>query len=179
MDQAAAQKLIDPASRKTIAANALVLIVPADSKLDLSRFEDLQKPEVKRLAMGEPKAVPAGEYATQTLKHLKLLDTLQPKIISGASVRQVLDYVERGEVDAGIVYATDAMQSGPKVRVIATADPSWHEPIHYPGRCRCDEARRPRQGVRRLSSRPTPLKKILQKHGFAPPPATQPTAAGH
>ncbi len=132
MDQAANMKLIDPASRKIIATNALILIVPADSKLGLTGFEDLQKPQVKRIAMGEPKTVPAGEYATQTLEHLKLLDKLQPKIISAASVRQVLDYVERGEVDAGLVYATDAKQSGDKVKVIATADESSHDPIRYP-----------------------------------------------
>src|SRR5262249_28388776 len=63
---------------------------------------------------------------------LGLLDRLKEKIVYGANVRQVLSYVERGEVTAGIVYATDARESGEKVRVVATAPAGSHEPIVYP-----------------------------------------------
>jgi len=179
MDQAAGMKLIDPASRKTIAGNALVLIVPADSKLALTGFEDLQKPAVKRLAIGEPKTVPAGEYATQTLKHLKLLDALQPKVISAASVRQVLDYVERGEVDAGIVYATDARQSGDKVKVIATADETSHDPIRYPAAivAATKHHRDAEAFIQYLST--DAAQKILQQHGFTAPTSQSTQPAGH
>ena len=131
MDQAEAQKLVDPATRRVIAGNTLVLIVPANSALEIGSFGDLARPEVKRLAIGQPKTVPAGDYASQALRHLKLDAAVNDRLVYGASVRQVLDYVERGEVDAGIVYATDARLSQGKVRVVASADPSWHRPIRY------------------------------------------------
>ena len=131
MDQAESMRLIDPATRRVIAGNTLVLIVPANSSLNLASFADVAQPRVKRLAIGQPKTVPAGEYGSQALRHLNLQASMKNRIVYGASVRQVLDYVERGEVDAGIVYGSDARQSREKVRVIATADPSWHRPIHY------------------------------------------------
>src|SRR5262249_16230047 len=89
-------------------------------------------PSVKTVAIGEPKTVPAGEYAMQVLKKLGLADQLQRRLIYGENVRQVLSYVERGEVSAGIVYSTAAKESGDKVRVVATAKPDTHEPIVYP-----------------------------------------------
>ena len=131
MDQAEQMKLTDPATRRVVATNSLVLIVPADSKLSVDGFRALASPQVKKLSIGQPKTVPAGEYAEQALKHLDLLDSLKDRIVYGSNVRQVLDYVERGEVDVGIVYATDAQQSGGKVKVVATADASWHRPIRY------------------------------------------------
>jgi len=109
-----------------------VLIVPADSKISLSGFEQLKDPAVKRVAIGEPKTVPAGQYAMQVLKSLNLESDLGSRLIYGLNVRQVLDYVERGEVSAGIVYATDALQAGPKVKVVATAKASLHEPVVNP-----------------------------------------------
>jgi molybdate transport system substrate-binding protein len=131
MAQATSQGLVDRASARVIAENRLVLIVPADSKLKIDSFKDLPQAGVKRLAIGQPKTVPAGDYAMQVLEHLKIETALKDAIVYGSSVRQVLDYVERGEVDAGVVYATDAAQSGDKVRVIASAETSWHRPIEY------------------------------------------------
>jgi molybdate transport system substrate-binding protein len=122
----------DETSRRIVAGNELVLIVPADSPGGLSGFEQLKDAGVKRIAIGEPKSVPAGQYAMQVLTGMKLADAIGPRLIYGANVRQVLDYVERGEVSAGIVYATDAMQAGQKVKVVATAKPEMHEPIVYP-----------------------------------------------
>jgi molybdate transport system substrate-binding protein len=87
---------------------------------------------VKKLALGEPKTVPAGQYATQTLEKLKLTAPLSGKLVYGSNVRQVLDYVIRGEVTAGIVYATDAKQAGDKVKIVATAAEDSHDPIVYP-----------------------------------------------
>src|SRR5439155_11879001 len=90
MDQAGAQNLIDPTTRSVIAGNELVLIVPKASALAISSFADLANASVKRLAIGQPKIVPAGQYATQVLKHLKLDTTLSERIVYGSSVRQVL-----------------------------------------------------------------------------------------
>jgi molybdate transport system substrate-binding protein len=124
--------LIDAKSRRVIAGNQLVLIVPADSAISISAFKSLADDAIKTLAIGEPKTVPAGQYARQVLAKLGIESKLKGRLIYGSNVRQVLDYVERGEVTAGIVYATDARQSGDKVKIVATADPETHEPIEYP-----------------------------------------------
>lgn len=124
--------LVDDATRRIVAGNAIVLIVPADSKIILSGFEQLKDPAVKRVAIGEPKTVPAGQYAMQVLKALNLESDLSARLIYGLNVRQVLDYVERGEVSAGIVYSTDALLAGPKVKVLATAKASLHEGVVNP-----------------------------------------------
>jgi molybdate transport system substrate-binding protein len=123
--------LIKVGTTRVIARNALVLIVPADATSPITSFEQLADPQVKRLAIGEPKTVPAGEYAMQVLKALKLQDAVASRLVYGSNVRQVLTYVEGGEVTAGIVYATDAMDSGKKVKVVAKADPATHQPIAY------------------------------------------------
>jgi len=124
--------VVDDATRRIVAGNELVLIVPPDSKTHLSSFEQLKDPATKRVAIGEPKTVPAGQYAMQVLTGLKLENDLNDRLIYGLNVRQVLDYVERGEVSAGIVYATDALQAGQKVKVVATAKASMHEPVVSP-----------------------------------------------
>ena len=168
MDQAQSMKLIDPATRRVIAGNTLVLIIPASSSLTLTSFADLAQPQVKRLAIGQPKTVPAGEYATQALRCLKLEAAMSDRLVYAASVRQVLDYVERGEVDAGIVYATDARLSSGKVRVIATAEASWHRPIHYVAAVVSSSGHR-EAAMRFLAHLATPAaQKALSFEGFAP-----------
>jgi molybdate transport system substrate-binding protein len=118
-------------SRRTIATNALVLIVPADAKDPPTTFEDLAHPRFRRIAIGDPRTVPAGDYAMQTLASLKLTQKLAPRLVTATNVRQALDYVERNEAAAGIVYLTDA-RSSDKVKIAATAAPSTHQPIVYP-----------------------------------------------
>ena len=116
-----------------VAGNQLVLVVPAAAKLGVVHaFTDLANAAVTKVAVGEPRSVPAGLYAQQTLRALKLDNALKDKIVYGANVRQVLAYVERGEVQAGLVYRTDAKEAGDKVIVVATADAATHEPIVYP-----------------------------------------------
>jgi molybdate transport system substrate-binding protein len=101
-----------------------------DSKLALSSLNDLTRPEVKRVAVGNPATVPAGRYAKTALGEAGLWDKLSPRFILAESVRQVLDYVSRGEVDAGLVYSTDAAIAKGKVKVIQTVTESL--PILYP-----------------------------------------------
>jgi molybdate transport system substrate-binding protein len=132
IDDLTRQSLVQTETRKVVAGNSLVLVVPADAKDPPAGFKSLAGTSVKRLAIGDPRSVPAGDYAMQVLKHLKLDDGLKGRLIYGANVRQVLSYVERGEVDAGIVYSTDAKLSSDKVKVIATAPAESHEPIVYP-----------------------------------------------
>lgn len=131
MNELAGKNLIDMESHRNFARNTLVLIVPSDSKLSISAFSDLTKSEVQKIAVGNPKTVPAGQYAEETFIKMNLQTALQPKLLFTEDVRQVLDYVARGEADAGIVYATDAAATT-KVRVVATADASSHASILYP-----------------------------------------------
>lgn len=125
-------KLADKDSRRVVATNALVLVVPSDAANPPQTIADLATDKVRKIAAGDPKVVPAGQYAAQTFKSLKIEEKLRYKLIYGASVRQVLAYVERGAVDAGLVYKTDALESGSKVKVVATVDPKLHERIEYP-----------------------------------------------
>ena len=130
MDQAQEKGLIVPASRKNFVSNTLVLIVPQDSKLNLTGPKDLTQPAVKRVGLGNPASVPVGRYAQEALTQAGLWEALQPKLIMGESVRQVLDYVSRGEVDAGFVFATDAAIAKGKVKTVAEVQ--GHQPIVYP-----------------------------------------------
>ena len=132
MDQLKAQSLIEPGTRADFAGNALVLVVPSGSKLKLDSFRQLAGRQVKRIAMGNPKTVPAGFYAQQALRNLHLWQKLEPRLIFSEDVRQALDYVMRGEVDAGIVYATDVGIAGGKVRQAAEAPAGTYGPIRYP-----------------------------------------------
>ncbi|HEX8524221.1 MAG TPA: molybdate ABC transporter substrate-binding protein [Tepidisphaeraceae bacterium] len=131
VDELIEQKLADGSTRKVIAGNQLVLILPKDSKDTIDSLESLADSRIRKLAIGEPKTVPAGQYAMQVIKKLKLQEALRDRLVYGASVRQVLDYVIRGEVSAGIVYSTDAKQAGEKVKLAATAKASLHDPIRY------------------------------------------------
>jgi len=112
--------------------NDLVLVGPATSGNKITTFEDLGKSDIGKIAIGNPATVPAGRYAQDALAFYGLWDSLQPKLVYGESVRQVLDYVAQGEVDAGLVYTTDAKSRTNDVRVVATAPAESHKPIIYP-----------------------------------------------
>lgn len=131
MDELASKGLIVPDSRTDFAGNSLVLIVPAKGGGPGS-FSDLANPSVKKVAVGNPKTVPAGQYTEQTIGKLKLLPQIQAKLIFAEDVRQVLDYVARDEVDAGVVYSSDALSAGDKVKLVARAPDDSHDPILYP-----------------------------------------------
>lgn len=125
-----AEKLIDPATRVNFAGNALVLIVPVEGGMHLNDPAALKGKEVKLVAIGNPDSVPAGRYAKVALEHAGLYEALTPKFVLAESVRQALDYVARGEVQAGFVFATDAALRTDKVKV--TAEIAGHKPITYP-----------------------------------------------
>jgi molybdate transport system substrate-binding protein len=124
--------LIDVETRQNFGRNTLVLVVPSDSKSNLLAFGDLAGPDIKKIAVGNPKTVPAGQYTEQLFDKFDIKNAVQPKLVLAEDVRQVLDWVVRGEVDAGIVYATDARAAGEKVRIAATAPNDSHAPILYP-----------------------------------------------
>lgn len=132
MDKAADKGLIIPASRTDFTSNRLALIVPVDSRLGIRRVRDLAQPDVKRIAIGNPATVPVGRYAQRALGKLELLTTLQAKFVNADTVRQVLDYVVRGEVDAGFVYVTDALVAKGKVMPVVDLNLETDKPIRYP-----------------------------------------------
>ena len=122
--------LID-GTRKNILENEVVLIVPVDSDKNISAFEDLTNENIQHVALGEPKGVPVGQYSEEILTALNILDAVKAKAVYGSDVRQVLAWIESGDADCGIVYATDAAISD-KVKVVAVAAQDTHKPVIYP-----------------------------------------------
>ena len=130
MDAAVAQKLVTPRERVNFVRNTLVLVVPNDSTLAIKRLDDLRQEKVARLAVGNPASVPAGRYTQEALEAAKLWEALKPKMIMTQNVRQALDYVARGETEAGFVYGSDAVAFKGKVKV--AMDVPLATPISYP-----------------------------------------------
>ncbi|MGC1310124.1 MAG: molybdate ABC transporter substrate-binding protein [Phormidesmis sp.] len=131
MDALAAKSLIVSGSRQNLLTNALVLIAPIDSNLNITDLTQLKSTPVNHFAVGEFRSVPAGQYAQQALQKLALLDSLQSKFVFGNNVRTVLSAVESGNAELGMVYATDAALSK-KVKVLLNVPPETHSPIVYP-----------------------------------------------
>lgn len=131
MDALQKQQLILDDTRKYLLKNKIVLVVPIDSTLDITGFKDLAGDKVKKIAIGDPKSVPAGAYGQQAFDELGITARVQPKYVLGADARQVLTYVESGNVDAGIVFSTDAKTSS-KVKVVASAPDNINARVVYP-----------------------------------------------
>ncbi|PKN65735.1 MAG: molybdate ABC transporter substrate-binding protein [Deltaproteobacteria bacterium HGW-Deltaproteobacteria-15] len=130
MDQAGGKGLLLVETRKDFVSNGLVLVVPKDSKIALTGVKGLSDSRIARISLGNPESVPAGRYAQEVLTKAVLWEALKPKYILAETVRQALDYVARGEVDAGFVFSTDAIVAKERVRVAARAE--GHQPIRYP-----------------------------------------------
>jgi molybdate transport system substrate-binding protein len=130
MDKAEAQKLLLAHTRRNFARNTLVVVTPADSKQTLNSLADLQQPGVAKIALGHPASVPAGRYARAALEAARLWPAVETKAVFAQSVRQGLDYVARGEVEAGFVYRTDAFQMKDKVKIAFTVP--TEVPVLYP-----------------------------------------------
>lgn len=130
MDQAQEQGLIKADLRSDFVSNSLVVIVPAQSSYAPASLDDVVKPLYGRIAIGLPASVPVGRYTKSVLKKAALWKAIEPRMIGAQNVRQALDYVARGEVDAGFVYATDAALMPDKVKVAFTAP--TETPILYP-----------------------------------------------
>lgn len=112
MDVAAAAGVIDRTTRVDLLSNRLAVIVrPESSGSTIRQLSDLLRPEVKRIALGDPAAVPAGVYARDYLKASGVWTQLESKVVPVANVRAALAVVENGSADAAIVYETDAALS--------------------------------------------------------------------
>jgi molybdate transport system substrate-binding protein len=157
--------LLLPGTRKSILSNTLVVIVPPDSLLEIKSAEDLVAPAIKRIALGEPSSVPAGIYAKAYLQKLGLWDQLAGRVVPTESVRAALAAVESGNVEAGIVYKTDAMISK-QVKVAFEVPESEGPPISYPLAV-IKDSRAP-DAAKRLASylASKPAGVVFQRYGF-------------
>jgi molybdate transport system substrate-binding protein len=134
MDYLQSRNLIDQTSRRNLVGNRLVLIAPADSKLELKIAPGFKLAEALgngRLATSDPDTVPAGRYARSALTSLGVWDEIADRLVRADNVRSAMLFVSRGEVPLGIVYATDAAVDS-KVRVIDLFPAATHVPITYP-----------------------------------------------
>jgi len=129
MDALIDAKLI--AKSMLLLKNDLVLVVPSDSNLKIKSVKELTDKAIKKVAIGQPESVPAGQYAKETLEVRKVWDPLKSKLVYAKDVRQVLTYVESGNAEAGFVYRTDALSSN-KVKIALKVHSYAHKPIVYP-----------------------------------------------
>lgn len=167
MDTAANQQLLAAGERRNFVRNTLVVVVPADSKLSLHHVGDLRQPGVHRIAVGNPASVPVGRYTREALESNKLWEELGPRMVMATNVRQALDYVARGEADAGFVYGTDAAIAKGTVKVAMQVP--LEKQISYPialtsASANKDEARRFIAYVMSPESQA-----VLARYGFAKP----------
>jgi molybdate transport system substrate-binding protein len=132
MDELERRGLVVAASRRVFARNVLVAVKPVDSPLDLAKPADLLDARVRRVVVGNPRTVPAGQYAEQSLRALGLWERLGPRLVFAENVRQALEYVARGEVDAGFVYASDLASRPGRVKEAFRPGEDTYQAIRYP-----------------------------------------------
>lgn len=130
MDALEQKNLLVKESKVDLVGNELVLVTGKDNT-KVKSLEDLTKSDVTQISIGTPESVPAGKYAQESLTNLKLWDVLKPKFVLAKDVTQVLNYVETGNVEAGLVYQSDA-QGSTKVKVVTVVPANSHKAIAYP-----------------------------------------------
>ncbi len=167
MDRAVEAKAVDPATRKDFVGNEVVLIVPANKPGNIKSLGDLRLPGVERVALGNPAIVPVGRYTKAALEQAGAWDDVKKREVLGQNVRQVLDYVARGEVDAGFVFATDAAIMPDKVKVVQKL--STPMPVRYPIALVQRENRHPLAAEFVAFVLSDQGQSILARHGFSRP----------
>ncbi len=130
IDALQSQHLLLDGVYKNLLKSEVVLIVPKNST-GISSFKDLTSKDIKRIAIGEPKTVPLGQYAEEIFQYFGIRDQVQSKLIYARSALEIMSYVDSGNVDAGIVHDT-TIQPSHQVRIAAIAPPSSHTPVVYP-----------------------------------------------
>jgi len=132
MDALQKKGLILDETKVNLLGNSVVLVVKSDSTSGVSDFKDLANDKTKKIALGEPKTVPVGQYSEEIFTSLGILDKIKTKVVYGKDVKEVLAWAETGNVDAGVVYGTDAKASK-KVKVVAIAGKNLYKtPVVYP-----------------------------------------------
>jgi molybdate transport system substrate-binding protein len=171
MDELEKGGFIVPASRRVFARNVLIVIKPADSRIDITRPGDLLDARVRRIVIGNPKTVPVGQYSEESLRALGLWERVQPKLVFSENVRQALDYVVRGEADAGFVYSTDAATRAANVKEAFRPPEDTYRPVVYPAAVVATSRQRAlaQSFLDLLTGRDGQA--TLARLGFQPPPA--------
>jgi molybdate transport system substrate-binding protein len=167
MNRGVEQKLIDTATRKNFVTNSLVLIEPAKDGVGVKTLQDLTGASVKKIAVGKTATVPVGRYTKQVLDSANLWTALEPKFVQADSVRQVLDYVSRGEVEAGFVYRTDAAVAGDKVKIVLHA--LRQHPVTYPIAVVADSKQKALAGDFLNFLATDAAQEVLTRYGFGKP----------
>jgi molybdate transport system substrate-binding protein len=171
MDDLEKAGLITVTTRRVFARNVLTVVKPVDSKIDIAKPADLLDARITKIAVGNPKTVPVGQYTEESLKALGLWEKLQPKLIFSENVRQALDYVARGEVDAGFVYTTDAATRTQQIKEAFRPPEDTYRPVLYPVAV-VASSKNPaiaRAFADLLMSRDGQM--VLGRFGFLPPPS--------
>jgi molybdate transport system substrate-binding protein len=170
MDVVERAGLVSPGSRITLAGNRLVVVVHGSRPTFLQSIRELVRDDVRRIAIGDPAAVPAGVYAKSYLERIGLWETLARKMVPSTNVRAALAAVQNGSAEAAFVYATDARTaSGLRVAVVVSGPESPR--ISYPA-CMVKTTRYPASASRFLQFLRSPVAvRIFEHHGFIAPPA--------
>jgi molybdate transport system substrate-binding protein len=171
MDELQAKSLIVASTRRVFARNVLTIVKPNDSKVDIAKPADLLDAKVTKIVVGNPKTVPAGQYAEESLKALGLWDRLRPKLVFAENVRQALDYVARGEVDAGFVYTTDAVTRAKQVKEALRPPEDTYRPVLYPAAVVAASKHAALAQVYLDLLTSAEGRAVLARLGFQPPPA--------
>jgi molybdate transport system substrate-binding protein len=166
MDELEAKGLLIPGTRSNLLGNALVLIVAKEKKSQIKNFADLVD-KAQSISIGQPQTVPAGKYAKETLTSLGLWEKLEKRIMFAKDVRQVLAYVESGNVDAGLVYQTDTVVLKSGV-VVAAAPAGSHSAIVYPMAEIKDSKNRTETGKFMSFLKTGEAAKVFEKYKFIP-----------
>jgi molybdate transport system substrate-binding protein len=169
MDDLERGGLLLPGTRRVFARNVLTVVAPADAAFVPARPADLLDARLRRVVIGNPRTVPVGRYAEQSLRALGLWDRLHDRLVLAENVRQVLDYVARGEADAGFVYVTDVAVAHGRVREAFRPAPGTYPPVTYPAAVLHDtrHARAARAFVDLLAG--DDARAVLARFGFQPP----------
>ncbi len=168
MDDLEKQGLLLTETRRDLLKNQMVLVTAksnAKNNLKFDNFDDLTTKEINNIALGEPGSVPAGKYAQEVLTSFEIADQVNSKTIYGKDVRQVLNYVATDNVDAGIVYRTDA-QVADNVQIVATAPENTHSPVIYPVAV-IKDSENPNAATELVGFLTTPeAKAVFEEYGF-------------
>jgi len=164
MDRLVDKGMVKAGSVQLMFRNSLVLIEPGPEP-SIKQLDELLRPDVRIVAVGQPDTVPAGEYAAEALQHEGLWNEVESKAVYGKDVSQVLAYVESGNADAGFVYKTDVTHSS-KAVLSLEIDPGLHQPIEYPAAVPV-QAKHPEEASELLAFMKSPeVKAIFKNAGF-------------
>lgn len=165
MDALDTAGLLEAGTREDLLKNNLVLIVPKE-ETQITTIEDLATEKANQIALGEPTAVPAGQYAEEALTNLNVFGAVKAKAVYGKDVTQVLTYVENGEVNAGIVYETDAMSVPGRVTIVTKVPESSYKAVIYPMSIIKNSVNKNAAKTFASFLKSDDAKKIFEKYGF-------------